>query len=302
MYYLEGVSQSAIARRLDRSAATVSRLLQEARDEGVVSFSLTVEPTGNIREMAGKLAKTFGLRDALVVPPASGSAATLRSVGVAAGDYLLSLLRPNMTVGVTWGVTLQHLIAELAPVKCKSLQVTQMIGSLGAREHTEDCAGIAFELARKLDAQCRIISAPMLVSSKAVRDRLLNQQQIGATLRAAAAADIMLHGVGSLAQGTSSLERCGYITPLERRQSQKRGAVGHIMAHMIDIEGKEIGRIGERAVSVPLAALRKARRSIGVAANPLKTKPLLGALRAGLFNTLVIDQLTAASLLEAAGG
>src|SRR3989442_538085 len=64
LYYRQGRSQKDIAAALGVSAATVSRLLQRAMDEGLGRVELDLPPAP---ELETALAERFGLRDAVVV-------------------------------------------------------------------------------------------------------------------------------------------------------------------------------------------------------------------------------------------
>ena len=60
-YYEEGLSQDEIIKRLNLSRSKVSRLLQQARDEGIVQISV-VAPKHLCSDIEIKLEKRFGLR------------------------------------------------------------------------------------------------------------------------------------------------------------------------------------------------------------------------------------------------
>src|SRR5262245_65309246 len=64
LYYRQGRSQKDIARALGVSAATVSRLLQRAMDEGLVRVELDLPRR---EQLEAGLVEQFGLRDAVVV-------------------------------------------------------------------------------------------------------------------------------------------------------------------------------------------------------------------------------------------
>ena len=66
-YYKDELTQDEIARRLSVSRASVGRLLDRARKVGLVSITLNAEYLDAF-ELSGKLRRTFGLAEALVVP------------------------------------------------------------------------------------------------------------------------------------------------------------------------------------------------------------------------------------------
>src|SRR5207245_10236508 len=87
LYYRQGRSQKDIAVALGVSAATVSRLLKRAMDEGLVRVELDLPRT---EELESGLVQTYGLREAGVV--ASGGRGDLRAeLGAAAAAYFATI-------------------------------------------------------------------------------------------------------------------------------------------------------------------------------------------------------------------
>ena len=66
MYYEAGLSQDDIILRLNLSRSKISRLLQQARDEGIVQITV-VTPKHLFSDLENRLEKQFGLHEALVV-------------------------------------------------------------------------------------------------------------------------------------------------------------------------------------------------------------------------------------------
>src|SRR2546428_1180612 len=70
LYYRQARPQKAIARALGVSAATVSRLLKRAYDEGFVRVELDLP---RAEELEAALTEAFGLREAVVVAAGGGA-------------------------------------------------------------------------------------------------------------------------------------------------------------------------------------------------------------------------------------
>ena len=63
LYYYDNLTQGAIADRLNCTRWTVGRLLEEARESGIVTISVN-HPRARIPKLEKALIKTFGLTDA----------------------------------------------------------------------------------------------------------------------------------------------------------------------------------------------------------------------------------------------
>src|SRR2546428_2823856 len=102
LYYKQGRSQKDIAVGLGVSAATVSRLLKRAMDEGLVRVELDLPRT---EDLETALVQTYGLREAVVV--ASGGRGDLRAeLGAAAATYFEKVAENGMRIGLSCGVPL----------------------------------------------------------------------------------------------------------------------------------------------------------------------------------------------------
>src|SRR5215218_929033 len=69
LYYVEGLTQDAIARALRLSRAKVLRLLASARDAGIVRIRVDA-PAARLAALEGALVARYGLRAAIVVEAA----------------------------------------------------------------------------------------------------------------------------------------------------------------------------------------------------------------------------------------
>ena len=66
LYYERGLSQQEIGSIINASRPTVSRLIDEAKKQGVVKIVIETSVSKN-NKLSGRLRKAFHLRDAIVV-------------------------------------------------------------------------------------------------------------------------------------------------------------------------------------------------------------------------------------------
>lgn len=298
LYYERNLSQLEIAKMLDLSRSMVSRLLSEAREAGIVTITIN-RPIAKNAPLSEALRQTFKLREAIIVPTVNSYEDTLKQVGAATAELLQNILTDNVILGVSWGRALFHTMESLPVLPLTGAQVIQLSGGLGEDTPSNGGPELALRFAERLNGRCRYLHAPAMVEDKTIRDQLLQQSQIRLTIEQAAQAQILLTGIGSLADNLSSLSRAGYLSEAERQSCLQAGAVGHLLGRMIDINGHEIDHPhNQRVVSVPLSLLQQAGWSIGVAASTLKASAVLGAIRGGYFNTLVLDETSAQEVLR----
>src|SRR5206468_4166488 len=124
LYYRQGRSQKDIAVALGVSAATVSRLLKRAMDEGLVRVELDLPRTP---ELETALAERFGLRDAVVVR-AGGRADVREELGLAAAAYVEKVVDNGLCIGISCGFTLYQTIRALHERRFRDLALYPLSG------------------------------------------------------------------------------------------------------------------------------------------------------------------------------
>src|SRR5262249_30938143 len=115
-FYLEGVSKVDIADRLGISRFRVARLLDSAREAGMVRIEIGL-PGGSLDAgLSAELCSALGLKHAFVFNfPDEDEPALRRRLGEAAGQALMDLIRPGDVLGMSWSPTLSGLAASLTP-------------------------------------------------------------------------------------------------------------------------------------------------------------------------------------------
>ena len=297
LYYEQDLTQEEIARVLDTSRASVSRMLTEARATGVVNITIQ-RPIERDPALSEAVRRRLDLRDAIVVASELDYEASMKNVGVAAAEMFRSTLRNGQIIGISWGQTLSHMVDALDETILNRSEIVQMTGSLGEGDPQVDGPELARRLAGKLGTTYRYVHAPAVVESEELRDRLTRQPQIRQTLERSARADVCLVSVGAVDDDASSLQRAGYLDDDERRRYAEAGAVGHLLAKMIDIDGNEFPEYSDRVIAIPLETLTTRPWSICMAASARKAPAILGAIRGGYVNALVVDEDAARRLLE----
>ena len=254
LYYERDFSQAEIARKFDVSRSQVSNLLRLSREQGIVEIRIHDSRSRTVC-LQGRLRERFGLTAATVVPASSEPERTKALVGRAGAGLLEPHLKDNISIGISWGTTLHHLVNNVRPLALKGVQVVQLHGGLGASNPEIDGFGLAQKLAEKLSGY-RIIQAPIVVQSMKLRDMLMREPRIVETLKCGAQAGVALFGVGSNLPGISSLVRTGALTKGESLALLQAGSVGTVCGLHIDAEGRVTsGSLNQRLVGISFETL-----------------------------------------------
>ncbi len=133
LYYKQHQKQSDIARQLDLSQATVSRILKRAEDEAIVRITVSM-PTGVYAQLESDLCAQYGLKTAIVVHCDDESDEVIFDhIGSAAAYYVETTLSKNEVVGLSsWSSTLLEMVNAMQPLaKATHAKVVQSLGGVG---------------------------------------------------------------------------------------------------------------------------------------------------------------------------
>ncbi|MHB9857110.1 sugar-binding transcriptional regulator [Streptomyces sp. YIM S03343] len=299
MYYEANATQAEIAKELGWSRPTVSRMLRECRELGIVRIEV-----GHVLERAGyleeRLMEKFSL-SAVRVVGARSSAALMEQTGRVAASYLSSVLRDDMVIGVSNGRSLAALVSQMPHSRHFGTCVAQIIGSLGPDNPMIDGPTICRRLANAIGGTYRALPAPLIVGDASTCAALQRERVISATLTMGTAADIAVVGIGTTASPDSGHIFEGWISDEDARRIRKSGAVGHLCAQFYDAAGQIVPtEFSDRTIGIGAAALRNIPLVIAVAPGRERARAILGALRGGYLDVLVTDEHTAGAVLDLA--
>ncbi len=127
MYFVEEMTQSAIAEALGVGRVTVVRMLAEAKALGEVRVALS-RGDAELGGLEAALSRRHGFSEAIVAPLSSPTADPTAPISAALGDYVSALLRNDMKIGLGWGRTLNHSLEYLSERSLRGLNVVSLVG------------------------------------------------------------------------------------------------------------------------------------------------------------------------------
>ena len=301
LYYKEKKTQSQIARAFGYSRSAISRLLNEAQQEGIIEITINY-PLLRDTVLERRLKEKYHLKAAFVINAGQADFAhTLQMVGRIGARYLEQNLQDGMVVGVGWGTSLFDLVNSLPEIPLTKARVVQVIGASGSKSDARiDGPDLAALLAGKLNASHQFLHAPLFLDSEEACISLKSQKQIKDTLNLANQSDLVLLGIGTIDVDPkfSSIFRSGFINETEVLQIKKKGGIGNFCGVIIDEKGSVMDiDINRRVMAVDLHALKNnGRKLIGVAAGSRKSQAIKAVLSGGWLDVLITDQSAVKSI------
>ncbi|MCD6290667.1 MAG: sugar-binding transcriptional regulator [Anaerolineae bacterium] len=299
LYYEQFLTQQQIADRLHLSRPKVSRLLKQARDEGIVQITVR-SPSGIYPDLEYQLEQRFGLQEVVITetPDPASQEITTREVGIAAAEYLQRTLRDGDAIGVTWGTTLHAMVAALHPLTLKGAHIVQLLGGLGPPESEVHATDLCRRLAHLLDATLTLLPAPGIVDSLQAKEAILSDSHIQRAFEMMDRVNVAFVGVGAPTPTSVVMRDGSILTREELDELHRRGAVGDIALRFIDAEGNPVrSDLDDRVIGITLDELKRISRVVGVTGGPEKIAVIRAALIGGYLDVLVTDHMTARRLL-----
>jgi DNA-binding transcriptional regulator LsrR (DeoR family) len=296
-YYLEGMTQEAVARSLRLSRPKVGRLLDRARTVGIVEITVNVHPDIGLRVEAA-LASAFGLDRVLLVNDQTDEAGQRGSVARAAAGLLRRQLADGDVVALGMGRNVGAVPDHIGTPLPRSATFVSAIGGSPLVDTGVNPNEICRRLAEAFAGTAEVLYAPAYAETPAVRDAFIGHEAVRDGLKRARAASIALIGIGN-ARDDSAVVRMGCFTVAEMRSLRDRGAVGDILGSFFDSEGHAVvDEIGDRVVAIGRADLQAIKCVVAICSERDKGEAILGALRSRMVNVLVTNLSTARAVLE----
>ncbi len=300
MYYEQGLTMDAVARRLDVSRSSVSRLLAYARSTGIVQIRVSA-PLTEPGTLAAEFHRLFGVR-ALVVPTleVDSPATRLNSVASVAASRLTELMGPNKTLGVAWGNTVSAVIRHIGMHSFPGSTVVQLNGAANAFDSgTLYSDSIVSALADAYDSAAVHFPVPAFFDFVETKTALNRERSIRRVLDVIASADLALFGIGAMDPAMPShVYAGGYLSSTELREAREDGIVGDVCTVLIREDGSTDTSLNTRASGPFPQQLKKIATRLCVVSGSAKVPALLGALRAGVVTDLIIDSSAARALMH----
>ncbi|MBQ6515128.1 MAG: sugar-binding transcriptional regulator [Clostridia bacterium] len=287
-YYFEGKTQQQIADLMGIHRMRVVKLLDAARQNGVVRFQLRKDNESRM-SLEQDLISRFHLEDAFIVPAEDGGCTSLDSLAEAASMYIRDRLGDHSYLNIGYGNTPHRILNNLATMADTPLNCISLTG--GVSYYLPDVRSHVF------NARLHLIPSPLITSSPEMARAMREEASVQEITRLISLAEMSVVGIGAM-DPQATIFRSGVLTPSDLTYLEMHGAAGDLLCHFFDDEGHLIETpLETRLVSTSLETLCRLKRVIGVAAGEKKVRAIRAALRTGSLNVLITDIGTAEKVL-----
>lgn len=298
LYYFEGWTQATIAEKYKVSRPVISKVLQRAKEKGIVEIYIKDENVHTVN-LEQQLEQHFHLKEAVVVSTANLTDDMIkRAVGKAAASYISNNLESNSKLGISWGTTLAHVVDEFPFQRNDSMYIVPLVGGMGRKNVEIHANQLAYELAKKVNGSCTYLYAPAMVESSELKERLVESEDIAAVLEEGKNVDMALIGIGDPYSG-STMKDIGYLKDDDIEELKHAGVIGDVNSKFFDENGRQIKHyLNDRVIGIDLDDLKNIKEVVGIANGENKINSILTILKNSYINVFITDDITAKKILS----
>ncbi|MEO1772212.1 sugar-binding transcriptional regulator [Candidatus Enterococcus ferrettii] len=300
LYYIEEKKQSEISLELNINQATVSRLIQEAKEREIVKIEIKDDAYTNLIKLERYVQKKYRLRNVLIVSSTKKMTETEKSFAVAkeAALHLKQIINNDSIVGFASGKTLERMIGSLQIVKTTNATFVPLVGAPGHSNSKYHVNAIVYDIAKQFDGRSIFINATAIQEDKRTRDDIVHSKYFEEITDYWKKLDIALVGIGESLNYPIRHWR-ELLTEEDVTDLRLCEATAECCCTFVNPDGKIIKNdLYKRKIGIDLALLSNTPHSIAVVQGKQKAVSVLAFLKTDYINTLVIDDETMAEILR----
>lgn len=300
MYYQESKTQSQISKELNIHRTTISRLLKQSRDEGIVEIIINYDKAGNYG-LEQDLESSFGLQKAIVISTAKELDRNQKDnmLAKSLGDYLETILKDKMKIGFSWGETMAVVSKNMPRLNLPETICVPVIGGPAGRLVSDFHVNtITYEAAKMIHGKAKLIDAPAILETSSLKEELLKSDFNQEILSLWGQLDIVIMGIGSPILMNNQTWSDFYGKDIIDQVSEQ-DMVGDVVSRFYNRQGEHIvSDLDDRIIGISISQLQKCPYRIGIASSREKVDAIVGALKGQYINILVTTEETARRLIE----
>jgi DNA-binding transcriptional regulator LsrR (DeoR family) len=293
-FYVEGISKIDIADRLGISRFRVARLLDSAREAGMVRIEIGL-PGGSLDAgLSAELCSAFGLKHAFAFNfPDDDEPALRRRIGEAAGQALMDIVTPSDVLGMSWARSLSELTAALTRMPpCPIVQMTGAVPPPRGR----DLLDLVRSVARIGGGPAHVFYAPMIVDDAETAAAIRRQADVAGAFALVPSVTITMLAIGAWGPGLSTVYDA--FSEAEQEAIARLGVCAEMAGVFLGDNGRPVETaLDSRMIVTPGSALAKIPCVIAVAYGVSKTAAVRAAIRGRMIHGLITHASLARALL-----
>jgi DNA-binding transcriptional regulator LsrR (DeoR family) len=298
-FYVLGESKLEIAEAFGVSRFKVARVLDQARESGLVRVEFDVGLPVDVG-LSEELRSAYGLDLALVLERAysGGSRSEVRRhIGALAANLLSDVVTKDDVLGLSWARSVNAMVEHVRVLpKCPVVQLCGVQAGMDMRDRSVETVT---RVAAVSGGPAYPIYGPLVLPDRRTAETLRRQPGIAETFGRFRDLTKAVVSIGAWTAGESTVYDA--LDPAERAVIGKRGAVAEVAARLFDTEGNALSTgLAHHVLAISTDELRRVPEVIALGYTEPKAAAVDAVLRSGIVTTLITDTTAATAALKLA--
>ncbi len=290
LYYMDDLKQEEIAKKLGISRPTVSRLLKDAKEAGIVRIQIVSPFTNDYSDLEKSLEMKYGLKNVIIANDQNDDAGQKLELAKEAAFFLERTLKPRDVVGLSMGTTLKGIPTFVSARKESKVTFVPLLGGVGQANIEIHPNQIVMEIANAFGGKYMLLHAPAVVSDPNLIKTFSEELGIKSVMEMMKKVNVAVVGLGTPFDSNSTMIATGYYDKKDVELMRTKEAVGDICMQSYNAQGDSSEFDSNRKViGYQIENLKKIETVIAVAGGSSKLDAIRGAIRGGYINVLITN-------------
>jgi DNA-binding transcriptional regulator LsrR (DeoR family) len=294
-HFILGKSKIELAEEFGLSRFKVARLIDEARDSGLVRIEIRHHGEIDV-DLSARLGERFALRHSIVVDTPEDDAASLREhLGRAAAELLSEVITSEDVLGLAWARAVSAMVRSLRPLP--GTAVVQLTGALALPDGRDTSVDVVRDVASSSGGMAHLFYAPFTVPDAATARVLRHQPEVARAFDQLPSVTKAVAGIGLWEPGQSTLYDAS--SEFDREELSRLGVCADISGVFLDADGEPVKtELADRMIGINHEQMRAIPELIAIPYGVAKAPAVRAALRSGLIGGLVTHTALAQLVLD----
>ncbi len=296
-YYVKNYNQTQIAKELNVSTATVSRLLKQATEQELVHIHIdgSVDRFAQLEQVLKKL---LPLQD-IIVAPDTHELSPFDSVALECARYLQSHINPDTILGISFGRTFIKALQFMNPCRKTDARYVMMHGVLPPAGYEDDLEQALYIFKNYMGGSSYVLKADAFITNEHVYAHAMSQKNSIEIFNLYPKLTMSIGSIGNapVSESTLILESIDSPEILDYIK-QDPSILSEFCMRFYDQDGNEcVTPFSQWTMAISAEQYKRFPLKIIVASGLKKLPTLKAIIRGGMADVLIIDQELAQSLL-----
>ena len=295
MYYEKNMTQAEIGAKLSVSRPLVGKMLDKAREIGIVNIQIK-DPYANNSIFMNQLIPMYNLRGGIIVLQANTDYLTEQMILSHTLHYLMQIIPNAACFGLGWGFVIGDLVQKMEQSDMEGHavgDVCPLVGNitpLGRGFHSNELVRI---FAEKSGLSSHSLFAPAFPDSQQEAELYTNTENYREIDELWSSLDAVILSIDSHPSVPDEATALRFGNALAEKK-----AVGKFLSYYFDGNGHIIQGENDHAIQIPLDKLRNIQNVIAISTGKTNIQSVIGALKTGYITHLITDERTASELIR----